>query len=306
MAGNAFVNSPLRRRALWAAAVLGWLAFFPVAMAQGVAGVAGVDGVAPSPGSYAFGVLPQRSAVLTAQYWNPIFDYVRRRTSIALVLKVARSGDESGDLVARGEYDFVYSNHIFQPRMTGAGYKVILRPLDEAIRGQIVVAADSPLRTLKDLQGKVVGFPSATAFVGYVVPLDALRRAGVTVTPAFGGNQEGIMGQLKVGKVLAAGVNDQLMKAYAEREGLAYRVIWESPAFLNLPVAVHPRVPMAVVEAVRVVLDEMDTDAEGRRILEASAVVIGQKPPLGFRSATSANYQSYVDFYRSSLVQDQK
>ncbi len=128
MAGNALEKSPLRRRVFVAGAVLGLMACVPV--------VAQAQGVAPTPTTYSFGVLPQRSAVLTAQYWNPILDYVRRRTSIALVLKVARSGDESGDLVARGEYDFVYSNHIFQPRMAAAGYKVILRPLTKRYAGR--------------------------------------------------------------------------------------------------------------------------------------------------------------------------
>ena len=42
--------------------------------------------------SYSFGVIPQRSAVLTAQYWNPILDYAGRKAGVELLLKVARSG----------------------------------------------------------------------------------------------------------------------------------------------------------------------------------------------------------------------
>jgi hypothetical protein len=37
---------------------------------------------------WSFGVLPQRSAVLTAQYWNPILSHVEKRTGIRLELKV--------------------------------------------------------------------------------------------------------------------------------------------------------------------------------------------------------------------------
>ena len=255
---------------------------------------------------WSFGVLSQRSAVLTAQYWNPILEYVKRRTGVDLALKIARTAPESNDATERGAYDFVYSNTIFLPKMAAAGYQVILRPRDEAIAGQLVTLADSPVKRLKDLEGQEVGFPSLAAFVGYAVPMDQLLRQGIRIQPVFGGNQEGIMGQLKAGKVVAAGVNSQVMRAFANREGVAYRVLWESMPYNNLPIAVHPRVPAAVAESVRRTLDGMDDDPEGRAVLEQTAQVIGQKPPYGFQASGPADYANYVDFYKNTLVKDIK
>ena len=254
--------------------------------------------------AWTFGVLSQRNAVLTARYWNPIFDYVRSKTGVVLELKVARSAPESNAATAQGAYDFVYSNALFQPRMAQANYQVILRPNDDAITGQIVTLENSPIQTLHALRGQPVGFPSREAFVGYAVPMDALLRQGIAVVPVYGGNQEGIMAQLKAGRVVAAGVNGQLMQSFAAREGMSYRVLWESPAFLNLPIAVHPRVPKAVVDAVRQAIDGMDSDAEGLRVLEATARVIGQKPPYGFRMSSPADYRSYRDFYRHTVLKE--
>ena len=261
---------------------------------------------AETPATYSFGVLSQRSALLTAQYWNPILEYVSRQTGVNLSLKVARSAPESNEAQEKGDYDFVYSNTIFEPRMTKADYQVILRPQDEAITGQIVTLADSPIHTLHELEGKEMGFPSPGAFVGYAVPMDQLLRQGVKVTPVFGGNQEGIMAQLKIGKVLAAGVNNQVMRAFAQRENLRYRVLWESQRFLNIPIAAHPRVPNEVMAKVRKALDDMDNSPEGMKILDASALIIGQKPPYGFRASSPADYRSYSDFYRNALVKDSK
>ena len=258
----------------------------------------------PAPASWSFGVLSQRSALLSAQYWNPILDYIRARTGVVLTLKLARTAPESNDAIERGEYDFVYSNTIFQPRMASAAYRVLLRPRDAAIAGQIVTLADSPVASLQDLAGREVGFPSRAAFVGYALPMDGLLRQGIQVTPVFGGNQEGIMGQLKAGRVIAAGVNNQVMKAFASRENLPYRVLWQSEPYHNLPVAVHPRVPAAVAEAVRQVVDGMASDPEGIRVLEATAAVIGQKPPYGFLASSPEDYRSYTDFYRNTLVRD--
>ena len=254
--------------------------------------------------SYSFGALSQRSAVLSAQYWNPILDYVKARTGVELTLKLARTAPESNDAIERGEYDFVYSNTIFLPKMSASSYQVILRPRESAITGQIVTLEDSPVRTLQDLEGQEVGFPSRAAFVGYAVPMDGLLRQSIRVKPVFGGNQEGIMGQLKAGKVIAAGVNSQVMKAFAHREGLKYRVLWESPPYNNLPIAVHPRVPREVAEAVKKAIDGMETDPEGLKVLETTATVIGQKPPYGFLASSPDDYRNYAEFYMNTLVKD--
>lgn len=254
--------------------------------------------------TYTFGVLSQRSAVLTAQYWNPILNYAGRRAGVELQLKVARTAPESNAATERGDFDFVYSNTIFLPKMAQANYQVILRPRDEAITGQIVTLADSPIKSLADLSGREVGFPSLAAFVGYAVPMDYLLRQDIAVIPVFGGNQEGIMGQLKAGKIIAAGVNNQVMRAFAARENVKYRVLWASVPFHNLPISVHPRVPKAVAQTVRAAIDGMDQDAEGRRILAASARVIGQKPPYGFRASSPEDYSAYTEFYKNTLVQN--
>lgn len=276
-------------------------AFLSIAIFAG-----GLLSVPAAAETYSFGVLSQRSAVLTAQFWNPILDYVKNRTGVDLALKVARTAPESNDATERGEYDFVYSNTIFQPKMARANYQVILRPREEAISGQLVTLQDSPIHKLRDLNGKEVGFPSLAAFVGYAVPMDQLLRENVAVTPVFGGNQEGIMGQLKTGRVIAAGVNSQVMKAFAQRENIKYRVLWESVPYHNLPIAVHPRVPKAIASAVRAAIDGMDNDPEGMRILTATAQVIGQKPPYGFLGSSQDDYQAYIDFYKKTLVQDIK
>jgi len=254
------------------------------------------------PPAYSFGVLAQRSVLRTAEYWNPILAYAGRRAGVALSLRVARSGGESGAAAAHGDYDFIFSNHIFQPRAAAAGYRVILRTREAAITGQIVVLADSPVTSLAELAGREVGFPSPSAFVGYAVPQDHLLRQKIDVRPVFGATQEGIMAQLKAGRVVAAGVNGVVMKAYAEREGLRYRVLWESPPYFNLPVAVHPRVPAPVAAAVAEALAGMDADPEGRHLLGVAAAVVGQKPPYGFVHAAPADYANYTAFYRNALL----
>lgn len=256
--------------------------------------------------TYSFGVLNQRSATLTAQYWNPILDYIGKRAGVTLTMQMGKDIQETYAMTGRGEFDFLYSNHIFTPDNAKAGYKVILRPNEDAIQGQIVVPEESSLQSLSTLKGKEVGFPSTAAFVAYAVPMDHLARSGIDVTPVFGGNQEGIMAQLKAGRIVAAAVNSRVMRDYANRTGFRYRVLWTSPDYLNLPVAVHPRVPVEVVERIRQFLDNMDEQAEGLAVLKASAEVIRQPPPYGFRLSSDREYANYRNFYKSTVLKDLK
>jgi phosphonate transport system substrate-binding protein len=261
-------------------------------------------GAAAQEKPLSFGVVPQRSPVLTAQYWNPILRYVSRKSGVPLVLKLARTGTEESEMIGRGEFDFIYSNHNFTPSNDRVGYRVIARPMEDAIMGQIVVPASSPIHALKELDGEEVVFPSKAAFVGYYVPLDALLKAGVHVKPLFAGNQEGAMGQLKTGRVPAAGVNSQVMRDYAVREHFEYRVLWSSKPYLNIPIAVHPRVPAGKVKAVQAALVGMSNDPEGEKVLAASAKLIKQQPPYGFVMSTDKDFDNNRQFYRTTLVKD--
>lgn len=247
---------------------------------------------------YSFGVLPQRSATLTAQYWNPILTHVGDRCGVRLELAMRKSAEEFSDAEARGEFDFVFSNHIFIPSHAAAGYRVIGRAAGEAIHGQIVVSDASAIKALHELAGREVGFPNRNAFVGYAAPMSALVQVGLVVTPVFGGNQEGVMAQLRAGTIPAAAVNSRVMREYAARENFKYRAVWTSEPYLDLPVAVHPRVPDSVARAVGEALIGMSRDAEGSKILQASAASVRQQAPWGFVQALDADYRNQREVYR--------
>jgi len=247
---------------------------------------------------YYFSVLNQHSPILIAEYWNPILNYVSRKAGVELRLKIGKTAPETTELTVRGEAQFAFTNHLFSPDRARLGWKVIATTDAGSNRGQIVTSRDSPFRKLEDLRGLKVAFPSREAFLGHKVPMHALREAGIEVESVFAGNQEGAMGQLKLGRVAAAGVNDTVMETFAQREGFPYRIIWQSKPFAPLAVMVSPTVPEQTATAVRAALINMKKDPEGAAILKSVADVLKLEQPLGFIPASEADYQSYLDFYR--------
>lgn len=248
-----------------------------------------------------FGVISPRNAVITAQYWNPILRYVSQQSGVPLKLKVTKSSPELAGMIRRGELDFIYSNYQFNPGNDGARYTVIVRPLASAARGQIVVPADSPFTSLEQLRGREVAFPSKVAFAGYHVPMDALLRAGITVKPQFAGTIEGAMGQMLSGRAAAAGVSAVVANDYAERQHIAYRVLWSSEEYPTIPIAANSAVPKEKIEALRAALLAMSDSQKGREVLAASSPLFGQQTSLGFVPASNEEYEHMRRFYRHRL-----
>lgn len=252
--------------------------------------------------SYKFNVLLQRSVSLTTQYWNPILLYVSKKSGVELELRLAKTVREGNALTEQGAFDFIFTNHFFTPERDRLGFRVIARPAGRGIQGQLVVPRHSPIRTLEDLAGKDVAFPSPNAFAAYWLPMDALTKAKINVKPVFTSNQEASLAQLRVGTVAAAAVNDQLVERYARREQFAFRAIWSSEVFKDLCIMASPSVPKEKVAAVRDAFINMMHDAEGRKILEAGAELLKIDDKLGFIAADNRDYEQYRAFYKNTPV----
>lgn len=251
---------------------------------------------------YVFNVLNQRSIALTAQYWNPILTYVTAKTGIPLELKLAKTAKEGNAAAEKGAYDFLYTNHFFTPERDKLGYRVIARPAGPGIKSQIVVPADSPVKTLSDLEGKDVAFVSPDGFTGYWLAYDALLAAKVKVNVVFTGNQEASSAQLKVNKVAAAGVNSTIMARYGRREAFEYRALWTSELFQDLCIMANPKVPADKASAIVNALVGMLKDPAGRKILEDGAELLKSAGELGFVAADNKDYDNYRAFYKQTLV----
>ena len=261
----------------------------------------GLAPLAAAQEPYAFNVLNQRTVALTSQYWNPILLYVSRKSGVPLELRLARTTREADALAEQGAYQFLYTNHFFTPERDKLGFRVIARPVSPGLRGEIVVRADSPLKTIQDLAGKEVAFANPEAFAGYWLPMDGLLRAKVAVKPVFMINQEAAIAQLKVGSIEATAANGLIVERYARRVGLDYRVLWSSEIYNDLCIMASPKVPTAKVNAVRDAFVGMLADPEGRKILEAGAELLKIKE-LGYVAATDREYDNYRTFYRKTLV----
>lgn len=240
----------------------------------------------------AFGVLNQQSPQLTAERWNPIFQYLHETTGLNFQLRMGPNVQATNAMMGKGEFDLVFTNHNFRAEFDGV-YKVIARWGDAPIFGVIAVAERSPLRKLKDLDGKRIAYPSPNAFVAYAVPKAALRKAGVRDNEVMAGNQEGALAQLANGLVDAAAVNSRYLSQYAARKSFKYREIYTSEPYPDLAVLAHPRLGKEQLAAIQAALLKMRSDPKAAGVLE-----LNQFP--GFFPASERDYESVRKTYRAA------
>lgn len=239
-----------------------------------------------------FGVLNQQSPQLTAERWNPIFQYLSDNTGLKFQLRMGPSVQATNAMMAKGEFDLAFTNHNFRAEFDGV-YKVIARWGNTPIFAVIAVAKDSPVKKLKDLEGQRIAYPSPNAFVGYAVPKAALNKAGVKTSEVMAGNQEGALAQLTNGLVEAAAVNSRFLSQYAARKDFKYREIYTSEPYPDLAVIAHPRLSKGQLAAIQAALLKMRNDPSAAAILEKN-----QFP--GFFPATERDYESVRKTYRIS------
>lgn len=250
--------------------------------------------------TYNFSPVNQYNVQLTASFWNPVIEYVSRKSGVRLNLKIGRTSADTTSYVLAKEVDFAFTNHLFSPERSKMGWKVFGRRDMPAVRAQIVVPADSPITNLSDLNGQDIAFPGPEAFIAYKVPYSTLLQQDIQINPIFAGNHDGAFSQLLSGRVKAVGANSQLVDGYAKREGKSFRVLWNSVPYNELALMVSPRVPDSQAKAVADAFLNMHRDPTGQAILSQVSALVKLPTMARFVPAKDIDYQSYRDFYTSA------
>jgi phosphonate transport system substrate-binding protein len=252
---------------------------------------------------YRFSPVNQYGINLTAEYWNPIINYVSEKSGVKLQLKIGRTSADTTAYVLANEAEFIFSNHMFSPEREALGWKVFGRRQTPPVRGQIIVAADSPITDISQLQGQEVAFPGPEALVAYKFPYAQLLSKNIDVKVIFGGNMDGALAQLFSGKVRAVGGNSQLLEAYSHRENKKYRVLWSSEPVHDLALMSSPRVPEKDAAAVAAAFVGMAKDPAGLTILHKASQQVGLTADAVFIASNGSEYVTYRKFFQTAPAQ---
>lgn len=214
---------------------------------------------------YIFGVVPQFEQRKLYAIWNPIVTELSRRTGLTFKLVTTLTIENFEKEFVNGGFDFVYMNpyHVLKSR----DYLPLVAD-NTPLRGILVVRRDSPIQTLKELDGKEIAFPSPNALgASLLMRADLERLQHVTVKPLYVKTHSSVYLHVVKGLTVAGGGVEKSLKEQDETVRSALRVIYTTRNMTSHPVAAHKRVRIADQQKVRHALLAMDRDPAGRALL---------------------------------------
>lgn len=160
------------------------------------------------------------------------------------------------------------------------GYHVIAEAGDSAdFKGIFIVRKDSPIKTISDLKGKTVSYPSHTALAACIMPQYYLYQHGIDVRHdiknLYVGSQESAImnAYLKESDIASTWPPPwRLFQREHSQEASKMQVIWETPTLINNSIMVRQDVPAFLADQVRALLLDLQNQPEGAQIFYAAGI----------------------------------
>lgn len=223
---------------------------------------------APAAGPYSFGVVPQFEQRKLYAIWKPIINELERQTGLSFTLVTTLKINDFEKEYQEEKLDFAYFNPYYIIKGIRPGTYIPLVRDKKALRGILVVRKDGPVKTIADLAGRTVAFPSPNALgASLLMRAELERQFGVKVKPLYVKTHSSVY--LHVANDLAAaggGVQKTLQEQDAAlRDKLT--VLHTTGPLPSHPVSAHKRVPADVREKVRKAFLAMGASESGKTLL---------------------------------------
>ncbi len=250
------------------------------------------------------GLIPEQNIFRQYKRYLPLADYLSERLKRPVRLTIL---SRYGDIVKRfrsrgmdGAFFGVLTGYIAIKRL---GVEPIVVPIEmdgtSETYGYIIVRADSGIRSVEDMRGKVIAFVDKATLRGYLFPLVFLKRHGVKDIRGFfreyyftGSNDASVMavvdGRADIGVVKADIFEAILQRDPTLRKELS--VIAKSPPMPVSILCIRSELPESLKRTIRESLVNLNSDSMGIKVLQ-------QMRLKGFREASMEDFITVEEFF---------
>ncbi len=220
----------------------------------------------------------------TLESYQPLLDYLEEQTGRPVELVQRRTYAETNDLIRRGDVELAFvCTSAYVAGHDSFGMELLVAPV---VQGEIVyyseliVAADSPAKSIADLRGGVFAFTDPMSFTGRVYPAYLVQQLGETPELFFARtfytySHDDAIRAVAQGLADGAAVDSLVLQLALDRNpGLRERIkiIDRSPPFGIPPVVVGPGVRPQQRALLAEMLEHTHEDPEGAAALAALGI----------------------------------
>lgn len=249
-----------------------------------------------------FGVSLRFHPITMYERYQPMMDYLTENTPYRFELKVSRDYRELTELLKEGKADVVsIGDGGLMKAMLLAGALPVVKPLNTEgepyYSSCLVVPANSPIRSPRDLKGKKLALGYHHSTTGNLIPRHLLQRTGLKLSSL--GSVANLRHHGEVARAVLKGQYDAgfVKRATAlrySRKGL--RVVYCSEDLPSIPLLVRRDAPPQLSAALTAALISLDRrNPEHRKIMKNWDIEYQQ----GFVQAKRADYNSLMAMFRT-------
>jgi phosphonate transport system substrate-binding protein len=227
------------------------------------------------------GIISLASPAKIHEQWQPFAKYLSDHTGWDVKIVIPRGFKKIKEAVSNKSVDIFYVNSLIFYRLKKEGKAQALAQMMN-LNGTIVsksvmfVRNDSGIDNLEQLKGEKVAFVAPMGAGGYLAPRAAFYKAGIKTQidtkEEFTKNLSSSIHKVLLGDVKAAtmcGLNFKLMSKRMETGDL--KIIASSGDYPENTFGIRADLPQALREKLTSVIIGMDSDSQGRAVLDQMA-----------------------------------
>ncbi len=246
-----------------------------------------------------FGVVPLESPAQMYKKFQPIAEYLSRKTGREVVFKLTPTFADAVKDIGTGAADICYMTpSTYIEAHESYGVELIAKAVRNGVPYShtiIVTRKDSGIKTLEDLKGRAFAFGDKMSTSSYLVPLYMLSRAGIRLSDLkehrFLGHHDDVAKAVLLGEFDAGGIRETTAYQFMEK-GLSFVKTSENIPEFNFCArpGLDPELAGALKEAI---ISLTDKDAAGVMVLRSI-----DKDYTGFMDASDADYDGVREMMR--------
>ncbi len=211
--------------------------------------------------TYSFYVVPQLAVSNMYEAWTPVLDRVGKKLNLCFDLKVLPGvpSFEQDLYLGKPDFAFMSPHHLLQSRIS-QGYIPIIADGKNQLSGIIVVRKDSGIKSIQDLNGKRMAFPSPNAMAASLLIRANLERSNIKIIPEYVKTHGNVYRSVAIGDYIAGGGINNSFKRESEQLQNQLHILYETQKISPHPIAVHPRVPEKIRREVAISILELGKD----------------------------------------------
>ncbi len=249
------------------------------------------------------GLIPERNIFRQLERYQPLADYLSRKTGAKIVLKVLpRYGNIIDNFRSSGMDGAFFGSFTYPLAHAKVGVEVLARPValdnTSTYYGMIFVRKDSRIRAARDMRGKRFAFVDKATTAGYLLPLEYFQKHGISnyrkylKETYFTGTHEGAIRDVLDRKADIGAAKNTVYYRIAKEDPRILRdlvVLTRSPDVPENGLALRGDIDPSMRDRMKEALLNMHLDPEGVKVLKGFGA-------LKFIGTTDKDYAAVVEY----------